>query len=455
MSKHEQLGVGPRGVEELSTAMTRRDVDDNKEPFSVDISPEVNDMEIGMDTEEINQQRIYHLRKLFETNPQFRKYAWVPQAVEALLRTTQTDFGNFFGKLDGLEIDPKSQLVRMRVGGVSVEGHEIPIKELASYSLELMADGLDSEQEAPSINYSSEMNSAISTLSDDARYRWDLIARMAAHKSKNKELPLRVSVTTKSSIMEPPSGIGVFMKTGKRRDLFSAMKLSGNNLPMTDRERAIIEHGKAVFKPDSFEGIPKNLIEVVNKLYYDLKELFGIPAGFDFDKGSIKELDGVDEEIFDLFIQLGKLAHDIIDQNKLAYIGTQLIPGAVLKAKATYREEHPFECTGLPREITKPNGQTIDLSAELLKAGNSLRNILTEILNLLDQKGQVLLNRLSGQTDETVRQVYREKEYLIPRTKEYLGEVKQFLSNFKINETRESVRRLTGNPLGEVLKLEE
>lgn len=234
--------------------------------FTIDF-PE-NIPEHARDSDEAsNQKRMAAIRVELEKSPTGKQYAWVPQAIEAARRVLGTEFGT----IRGVEFDPHEGQVSFRTQS---DTHNIrsgditfSLEDLRSFSLDQLVQEREGAEGESGIEYSPEMLSAIEGLSEDARYRWNLIAR-AAHlidsgKGQGENERLFASLVT-PSVYGMPNGVGIFSDSPEREKYakkFSLVKVVAEDIPWTAREKEIIERGEGV---DSIKYTYAPLREFIN-----------------------------------------------------------------------------------------------------------------------------------------------------------------------------------------------
>ncbi|MDD4351741.1 MAG: hypothetical protein PHU71_02030 [Candidatus Gracilibacteria bacterium] len=305
---------------------------------------------IGKDQEQINQFKMFELRKLFEAELAMAEYKWIPQAVEAFVRSRQSDFTIAFGDINGIHLDSKHGDIEILVSAETKGAFRIELKNLANFSVELMLDQLDKENELPALNYSEAMQTAVAELSDDAKYRWNLITRAARHATNGGNSKIRVApVANNLGIFGSLNGVGIYLDSMDKRK-FSALKVTNQDLPFTEREKKLLDlaigtadfgefyddYGQIV---SSFYNIKNEILkylkisnkkdttaEILKELIrYRLRKTFTPES--DYHKG--KRI----QELLDNLVRIEGAATEIKDD----------VTREIFKAKAHYQQKRPFE----------------------------------------------------------------------------------------------------------------
>ena len=236
---------------------------DFKDTFTVALSPRPNLSSPEID----NSEAMYELHKLIKQSASDSGLAWLPQALEAFLRSRQSDFVPDFGHIRGLQIDQRAQRVRLLTQGEQTGAFDLSFDDLRPYSLELQLKDLEGEQPVTSMPYSTEMAEAVKQITESARYRWDLITRAARCIAMgHRQTPsgnLRVS-TVGPDMLSYPHGIGVFLDR-EPRSRFSILKVTDEEVPLTEREQAL--ESVILAASPSVDGLPPELSDYIKGIW--------------------------------------------------------------------------------------------------------------------------------------------------------------------------------------------
>jgi hypothetical protein len=368
------------------TGLAKREVPKTRQDLGKDFLielPPAGDERVGASgLEGENQVRMFELRKLFLANKQTEQFVWIPQALESMVRSGQSSFPGFdrAGVIRGISVDSESQIVRLLVEKEDgqPDAFEIEMEQLETYSAELVVNGLEDEVGKNEIVYSSEMNEAIEGLSDEGRYRWDMIARVGTAKALNPELckdkhvDIRaVAADATLGAISGPGGVGVFKDGEDAKNKWSVTKVTGDDVPMTEYEKKIMGSVRGVVKPEE-EGNIKEVLDLVHTLQKMLNEQLGIKKpGTDQSGGWTERLrhefskrvrpegsHGVSAELEALLGELHRSSDIEIQDDVVKHVYAE---------KGTHSDENPFECTGLPEELAKRVREKMDQKLDVIK----------------------------------------------------------------------------------------
>jgi len=300
-----------------------------------------------------NQEAMFALRTMIAKSPSGQDIAWLPQAIEGLFRAQRSDFVAAFGHVRGLQIDRNMQRVRLLTQGEQNGVFEMTFDQLKPYSLELQLQELEGGETIDPIHYSPEMTDAIALLPESARYRWDLITRAArcaaAGKTQTKDGTIRVGPVA-PDLLSYAHGVGVFLDR-QPRSAFSIMKVTRNEVPLTEKERTLesLIHGTSTINsmPDDLKNHVNGLMDLMHwleKKYPHLKPGYG--------SGAIHAvMQGLKTAQVSLLRSKDEYGiHQVLKAYVESRIGTTFgVADVGLKdfytAKGTYRDERPFEFT--------------------------------------------------------------------------------------------------------------
>lgn len=327
---------------------------DFKNAFTVALPPRPNSSSPETD----NREAMYELRKLIEQSAPDSGLAWLPQALEAFLRSRQSDFVPDFGHIRGLQIDRHAQRVRLLTQGEQTGAFDLSFEDLRPYSLELQLKDLEGEQPVTPIPYSAEMAEAVKHLPESARYRWDLITRAARYIAMGHgQTPsgnLRVSPVG-PDMLSYPHGIGVFLDR-EPRSRFSILKVTDEEVPLTEREQAlesmILGAASANSLPPALRDYIRGVWDAMNfleKKYPDLAQRSGHTRMEDISlwmrRANVSLFKHTSEEYAALQVLKAYEQLSFITDYGAGQAGLM----DLFREKGKYREQRPFECTGEDR----------------------------------------------------------------------------------------------------------
>lgn len=371
--------------------------------FTIEIPPDFFRERGNVKSESLNQEIVFKIRELFLSSDTGKEYAWIPYAIEAGIRFSRGSV------ILSIEINPetKSVVIGTPEGQINTD-----IDALQEFSIELMLKKSEEREPIPEIEYSPEMQDAISKISPEAKFKWDLISKAAFQQSigNNKtnlgEFSVRGVVS--DLMLQFREGIGVF---SDRVELFSLAKLTYEDVPLTEYEKNILDKARKIYKIAEISPQIGELLDLMHAITLDLRDSDkdrnkGERSGFWSKLKKVLNLD--EEEITSQEFQ--KISREFMDNDLSRMELERKIEDEVYKAKSIFAEDHPFELVKLSDELE-----------EQLKgmAENVLR--LIEMVSILMQK---------------------RKDKLIPLLEEAYSKRKEKFPHFNEKEISPTITRL-------------
>lgn len=350
-----------------------------------------------------NQERMYLLREAFAASPEGAKYKWLPHAIEAYIR--QTLGSNMLAEdspVKGLHVEPEKGRVLLvtedqQVGfGGKEFAAELNLRELENFSAELLLNQLNEAHPLEEINYSPEMQQAVEGLSASAKYRWEIIAQTAQHiaagRTENQGNKYKVDRVAHDRGFGIPGGVGVFIESGPGGSMWSAVKVEFGDVPWTEEEKKWIEAASMVSSMSRTRG---SLLEFVN-LVEDVHSILDTLGIFERKHGKLKKLwaditaglgRNVEHKIFtDLSEVYSRLLRYRVDNCRVI----DKVKATILKEKAAYSEENPFQCEELPLEMQE----------KLKEAAIELWGIIQDLAEILKENQPKLIEVVQKRKEE-------------------------------------------------------
>ncbi|MBI4407573.1 MAG: hypothetical protein HY565_03685 [Candidatus Kerfeldbacteria bacterium] len=354
-------------------------------------------------TERSNQRRLFAIREYIAAQPGGAEFTWLPQAIEAFLRSQRSDFLPAIGRARAISIRPDLGVVTFvtqNEEGV-LAPFDLRMADLKPYSLELIIAGAEAKQELPPITYSAEMVAARDTLSPDAKHRWDLITQ-AARVSNDT---IVVKPVTSDVMFGGAEGVGVFVHNDRpAASRWSLAKVTADDIPFTNQEQALLQQAEVVYDPARFDPTLHAFWDVVCKITDELKGTHGI--GLDHEDTwrdrvaqSWKKVTGSDPtyvaavELRDLITHYLRCGDARLTLRDAAY-------KVIMQGKSTYREVNPFETTVWPQELRVQMEQELNTSAELFAKLNAI---------LFEKRGAIIALLETNTAKQDTTQAYGTK----------------------------------------------
>lgn len=354
--------------------------------------------------EQRNQEAMFLIRQAFLQSPSGRQFAWVPQAIEALRRSLTSDFLPDFGTIREISIDPSSSevdiMTQARNPGAEPFNFPTNLEVLEGFSIERLLGTLDAETPLEAVEYSAEMAREVAELSPSAQYRWDLVTRAARHAAEGRNTTEAASFAVEPVVndhfLNMVNGLGIFLHNNRQADTrrWSVVKLVGEDVPVTDQEARFFDQAYAAVPPDRFAQNENNFYEFVYAVWneigqrgeftYEQQQGMGARLKAVFDKTFRPKSDNaLFLKLQDICYRLQQQRIDSMAPDTMLTLQTR-VSAAVMRDKARFTGEQPFECTRLPEA----------LEAELQATAQQTLAILTELDALLRQHAADFLKML-------------------------------------------------------------
>ncbi len=301
-----------------------------------------------------NQRRLFAIREYILKQDGGKEYAWLPQAMEALLRAQRSDFLPAVGRARGIQILPEMGVVRLMT--LNHEGTVAPfdlrIDELRPYSLELAVAAAEQGKELPPVNYTDEMAAAVAELPPEAALSWDLITRAA----RTGDPDLLVKIVGSDLLFGTAEGVGVFVHNDRPdNSRWSLAKVTHEQVPMTRYEAKLLEQAKFLRNPQRSDPQLERFWYLVHDAFNTLKRAPEHEFGYhqrtmgDAIKLAWKKLRGNDPE----YLCVEQLRTLMIEDMRADRSVADDVSKYVLEHKGKFKTNAPFETQQLPPEIEK------------------------------------------------------------------------------------------------------
>ncbi len=359
------------------------------EKFVIEITPEIIDKLKDLPEEKANQEIMFEIRKVLLEREGGRKYSWVPQAIEACMRSLS------FRDIRFLEINPENERLKIITGEEVIDEN---IDDFSDYSLELLLEEVEDKEAF--FDYSPEMKSAIDNLSPSARFRWDLIIKAAYcqflgnNRAKKGTFSVKKVVRDLSNLS--PEGIGVF---SDRVRGFSLVKLTGKDVPLTPREKDILAQADKIYQIKETDPLLKEFCRLINGLRIDIDDFInqGSATGRLFNK--LREAFAKDKTNR-IVGEISDLMNEFLEHQLKCLKLKDEIKNFFYNAKARYKEEKPFEVDELPKELKEKISRALDYYLELIM---KISQILVENREVLISISQEIFKKAKEKSPDICR----------------------------------------------------
>lgn len=390
-----------RKTERVETSLVRSEPDalvqpggsplDLKAGITVELPETIPGLDEGdnsrLGVERANQRRLYAIREFILQQEGGADFAWLPQAMEAFLRSQRSDFLPAVGRARGIQILPEASVVRLLT--LNHEGIVAPfdlrIDELRPYSLELAVAAAERGRELPAINYTDEMATAVAGLPPEPALSWDQITRAA----RSGDPELLVKIVGSDMMFGTAEGVGIFVHNDRPESgRWSLAKVTHDQVPTTTYERRLLEQANFLCNPQhadpqlaKFWSLAHDAFSAMKRApehefsYHDRKITDEIKLAW-------KKLRGNDPDY--LFVE--QLRTLMIEDMHADRSVADDVRKYILENKGKFKAAAPFETQNLPPDLEKRFRATVTATADRY----------AKIAALLNEAKATLLPRLEA-----------------------------------------------------------
>ncbi len=337
--------------------------------------------------ERANQRRLHAIREFILQQKGGADFAWLPQAMEAFLRSQRSDFLPAVGRARGIQILPEVGVVRLMT--LNHEGTIAPfdlrIDELRPYSLELAVTAAEHGRELPAINYTDEMATAVAGLSPESALSWDHITRAA----RSGDSELLVKGVGSDMMFGTAEGVGVFVHNNRPESgRWSLAKVTHDQVPTTAYERKLLEQAKFLSDPQHADPRMAQFWSLVYDAFSAMKSAPEHEFSYhdrkitDEIKLAWKKLRGNDPDY--LFVE--QLRTLMIEDMQADRSVAEDMRRYIFESKGKFKAAAPFETQNLPPDLENRFRATVTATAERY----------AKIAALLNEAKATLLPRLEA-----------------------------------------------------------
>lgn len=390
------------GTEKIETSLARPEPDalvqhggsplDLKAGIIIELPETIPGLDEGdssrLGVERANQRRLHAIRQFILQQEGGADFAWLPQAMEAFLRSQRSDFLPAVGRARGIQILPETGVVRLLT--LNHEGTVAPfdlrIDELRPYSLELAVTTAERGRELPAINYTDEMATAVAGLPPEPALSWDHITRAA----RSGDPELLVKIVGSDMMFGTAEGVGVFVHNDRPESgRWSLAKVTHDQVPTTIYERRLLEQANFLRNPQHADPQLEKFWLLVYDAFSAMKRAPEHEFGYhdrkftDEIRLAWKKLRGNDPDY--LFVE--QLRTLMIEDMHADRSVADDVRKYILENKGKFKAAVPFETQNLPADLENSFRATVIATADrYAKIAALLNEAKATLLPLLEAK---------------------------------------------------------------------